>query len=210
MRGMRFHRPSPAMAVALIALFVALGGSGYAAVKLNGANLTNRSVAGKKLKKSAVTGKEVKNRSLGAADFKAGQLPAGPQGATGPPGSPGPAGAQGLQGPAGAKGSAVGFAYVEAFTGVVTVNPAFAQNLTAANITRSSAGRYCFHDLPFAPKSIMVMGEAHGYYDSLAKGTLSSTTGCAFPPNQAVVQITRPDANPGGCCFDDNFFVWFE
>jgi hypothetical protein len=98
---MRFQRPSPAMAVALIALFVALGGSGYAAVKINGGKLTNRSVAGKKLKKSAVTSTEVKNRSLGAADFKAGQLPVGSQGPTG------------SQGPAGAKGSAVGFAYGE-------------------------------------------------------------------------------------------------
>jgi hypothetical protein len=216
MRGVRFHRPSPAMAVALTALFVALGGSGYAAVKINGANLANRSVAGTKLKESAVTGKEVKNRSLGAADFKLGQLPAGPQGVTGPTGStgasgsPGATGAPGAPGSPGANGSAVAFAYVQAFAGAdITVNPAFAHNLTAANITRSIAGRYCFHDLPFTPKSIMVMGEAHGYYDSIAKGTLSSTSGCAFPPNQAVVQIMRP-VTSAGCCYDDNFFVWFE
>ena len=43
----------------------------------------------------------------------------------------------------------------------------------------------------------MVSGEAHGYYDSLAKGSLTSTAGCAFPPNQAVVQIQRPIAGPG-------------
>jgi hypothetical protein len=197
------------MAVALIALFVSLGGSGYAAVKINGKSLKNRSVAGKKLRKSAVTGKEVKNRSLGAADFKLGQLPAGPPGSAGPQG---PAGAQGRQGAAGANGSAAGFAYVEveAATGDVTVNPAFADNVTAANISRSAAGVYCFHDLPFTPRSIMVMGEAHGYYDSLAKGSLTSTFGCAFPPNQAVVQIQRPVDDPGACCFDDNFIVWFE
>jgi hypothetical protein len=210
MRGVRFQRPSPAMAVALIALFVALGGSGYAAVKISGANLTNRSVAGKKLKKSAVTGKEVKNRSLGAADFKVGQLPAGPQGPTGTAGSQGPAGAQGLPGPVGARGSAVAFAFVEPSAGGVTVNPAFAQNLTAANITRSSAGVYCFHDLPFTPRSIMVMGDAHGYYDTVARGSLTSTSGCAFPPNQAVVQIQLPVQHAGGCCYDDNFVVWFE
>lgn len=192
------------MVVALTALFVALGGSGYAAVKINGGNLTNRSVAGNKLKKSAVTGVEVKNRSLGAADFKLGQLPAGPRGLAG---SQGPAGAPGSPG---ANGTAVAFAYVEAFTGVVTVDPAFARNLTAANITRSFAGVYCFHDLSFTPRSIMVMGDAHGYYDSLAKGSLTSTSGCAFPPNQAVVQIQQPVQHPGGCCYDDDFFVWFE
>ena len=42
------------MIVAVIALFVALGGSSYAAVKLNGKNI----------KKNTVTGKQVKERSL--------------------------------------------------------------------------------------------------------------------------------------------------
>ena len=168
------RRPSPAMAVALIALFVALGGSGYAAVKINGKNIIKRSIAGSKLKARAVTGTEVKNASLRAADFKPGQLPAGPPGAIGPRG---PQGAPGLQGQAGAPGSAVGFAYVEEYTGTITVNPAFAANITAANVTRAGPGIYCFHNLPFTPKSIMVMGEAHGFYDSLAKGSLTS---CGF------------------------------
>lgn len=207
MRGMRLQRPSPAMAVALIALFVALGGSGYAAVKINGKNIKGRSIAGSKLKRSAVTATEVKNASLRAADFKPGELPAGQNGPQGPAGIPGPGG---TKGPAGADGSAVGFAYVEVNAGIVTVNPAFAKNVSAANITRASAGRYCFHDLSFTPSSLMVMGEAHGYYDSLAKGSITSTAGCAFPPNQAVVQIQRPVSAPGSCCIDDNFIVWFE
>jgi hypothetical protein len=115
-----------------------------------------------------------------------------------------------VQGPAGAAGSAVGFAYVQANTGTVTVNPAFARNVTAANITRAFAGVYCFHDLPFTPRSLMVMAEAHGFYDSVAKGSMTSTFGCAFPANQAVVQIQRPVSNPGVCCYDDDFIVWFE
>jgi hypothetical protein len=59
------RRPSPALVVALVALFVALAGSGYAAVKLNGSQLVNRSVTGVKLKKNTVTGTEVKETSLG-------------------------------------------------------------------------------------------------------------------------------------------------
>jgi hypothetical protein len=42
-----------------------------------------------------VTGPKVKNGSLTAADFKAGQLPAGPQGPKGDPGAQGPNGAKG-------------------------------------------------------------------------------------------------------------------
>lgn len=65
------------MAVALLALFVALGGSGYAALKVNGKNITNRSIAGKKLKRNTVTGREIRKRSLHRSDFRAGELKAG-------------------------------------------------------------------------------------------------------------------------------------
>jgi hypothetical protein len=59
MRRLIQSRPSPAMVVALIALFVALGGSGYAAVKIK-----NGSLPGKKLKRNSVTGKQVKESTL--------------------------------------------------------------------------------------------------------------------------------------------------
>ncbi len=65
------------MIVALLALFVALGGSSYAALKINGKNITKRSISGKKLKKNTLSSKEVKNGSLLKADFESGQLPAG-------------------------------------------------------------------------------------------------------------------------------------
>jgi hypothetical protein len=90
MRRIGFRRPSPPMVVAFVALLVALAGTSYAAIELPA-----NSVGTKQLKKNAVTGKKVKNRSLKAADFATGQLPAGPRG---------PQGAQGPQGPAGPKG----------------------------------------------------------------------------------------------------------
>jgi hypothetical protein len=71
----------------------ALTGAGYAAGML-GPN----TVGTKQLKKNAVISSKVKNHSLLRADFKAGQIPAGPQGPQGPAGTPG---AQGAQGPAG-------------------------------------------------------------------------------------------------------------
>lgn len=58
-------RPSPAMVVALIALFLAAGGVGYAASTINGKVLKNRSVAGKKLKKNTLTGTQIKESKLG-------------------------------------------------------------------------------------------------------------------------------------------------
>jgi hypothetical protein len=52
------------MIVAVLALFIAAGGSAAAAGLINGANLKNHSVAGKKLKNGTITGKQVKNNSL--------------------------------------------------------------------------------------------------------------------------------------------------
>lgn len=56
--------PSPAMVVALLALFVALGGSGYAAVQLNGKSIKNATIAGKKLKRNTVTGRQIRESTL--------------------------------------------------------------------------------------------------------------------------------------------------
>jgi hypothetical protein len=79
--------PSPAMAVACLALLVGLAGTGYAATRLP---------------KNSVTTVQVKDFSLLSKDFKRGQIPAGKQG---PPGPAGPAGAGAkwaLVGPSGA------------------------------------------------------------------------------------------------------------
>jgi hypothetical protein len=81
--------------VACLALFIALGGASYAAFKL-----PKNSVGTKQLKKNSVTGAKVKDGTLGARDFKAGQLPAGAVGPRGPVGPAGPTGATGPAGPA--------------------------------------------------------------------------------------------------------------
>jgi hypothetical protein len=50
--------------MASMAVFLALGGVGYAATTLNGNSIVNRSVAGKKLKNGTITSKQVKKNSL--------------------------------------------------------------------------------------------------------------------------------------------------
>lgn len=90
--------------VALIALFVALGGSAYAVT-----SLPKNSVGTAQLKKGAVTAAKVKKGSLLGSSFKAGQLPAGaqgPVGPTGPQGKPGTDGQRGPEGPPGPTASA--------------------------------------------------------------------------------------------------------
>jgi hypothetical protein len=95
MARLKLHLPSPAMGVALLALFVAMGGTGYAALKLPKNSVTTKqlrkgAVKGSDIAANAVTGGKVKAGSLTGADFKSGALP---QGARGPQGTAGAAGA---------------------------------------------------------------------------------------------------------------------
>ncbi|MBI5103911.1 MAG: hypothetical protein HZB46_02780 [Solirubrobacterales bacterium] len=92
------HWPSPAMAVALTALFVALGGTSYSVARLAKDSVTsnaikNGAVHRADLAANAVDTAKVADHTLLAADFKAGQLPAGPQGVAGPIGPKGDPGA---------------------------------------------------------------------------------------------------------------------
>jgi hypothetical protein len=83
----------------LLALFVALSGTAYAA------SLPRNSVGTAQLKRNAVTSAKVKPGSLLGSDFRTGQLPPGPQGPQGPRGPEGPPGARGAEGATGARGA---------------------------------------------------------------------------------------------------------
>ena len=103
------RRPSPALVVACLALFISLTGTGIATIaatapraSVNTAALRNGAVTNVKLAGNSVTGAKVLNASLRRADFAPGQLPAG---ARGPAGPAGPAGAAGAAGPAGVIGA---------------------------------------------------------------------------------------------------------
>jgi hypothetical protein len=105
------------VAIASLALFVALGGTSYAAVKLQ---------------KGSVTSREVKDGSLRAADLAAGVAAAGPAGPRGPRGAEGPQGPQGLQG--------ISQAYVSR-SSATTLLPTGPERLVAGSL-RLPAGSY--------------------------------------------------------------------
>jgi hypothetical protein len=86
--------------IALLALFIALGGTSYAVSSLprgsvGSAQLTRGAVTGSKLARGAVTDSKVKAGSLTARVFKTGTLRQGPAGPQGPQGLQGPQGPQG-------------------------------------------------------------------------------------------------------------------
>ena len=89
---MKSKTPTIIAITALVVAVLAATPVGQAAGRLA---LGKSSVGTAQLKKNAVTSVKVKNHSLLAADFKAGQLPSGPQG---PKGDTGPQGPRGIMG----------------------------------------------------------------------------------------------------------------
>ena len=96
MRKLHIRRPSPALAMSMVALFVAMGGTGYAAI-----TLPKNSVKAKQIAAGAVGSSEVKNKSLKVSDFASSARTAlkGSKGDTGAAGPAGQAGAPGAPGP---------------------------------------------------------------------------------------------------------------
>ena len=87
-------RPRSAYDVmAALSLFIVLGGTSYAVAtgSIDSREIKNSTIRGKDVKNNSLTGRDVtrlgtadiRNSSLLAKDFKAGQLPAGPQGRPG-------------------------------------------------------------------------------------------------------------------------------
>lgn len=64
MRSLARLRPSPAMVVALLALFVALGGVSYAVATIDSSDIVNGSIRGRDVKNKSLTGDDVKDRSI--------------------------------------------------------------------------------------------------------------------------------------------------
>ena len=139
---------SYANVVSTLCLFILLGGSSYAAVKLR-----KGSVKGTNIASNAVSSPKVKNGSLLAQDFRAGQLPGGAQGPAGKPG------ADGATGATGAPGSAVAYASVG--------GGGFLLDGEQKNISRfaktSGSGGYCLQvSVPFNNVVATIQGENPG------------------------------------------------
>jgi hypothetical protein len=150
-------KPSAATVIATIALFAALGGTGYAAVAL-----APNSVGTAQLKEGAVQSSDIKDGAIGSGDIGNGAIAIsdlstgamkgldGKDGKQGPAGPAGPAGSAGAVGPAGATGPAgkdatAGIKLVDAngleITGVQSsLNPATVVNGSGEVIKTEQAG----------------------------------------------------------------------
>jgi hypothetical protein len=169
---------SYANVIATLALFVALGGSSYAAVQLS-----RGSVKTKHLAAGAVTGAKVKNRSLRARDFRVGQLPAGPQGAQGAPGPQGPQGDQGSPGMAGIPGPTQGASSAGASA---APSPTFENAHVSLPVNAARAGR------------LLVYG----------KGSLNVSCSAGLPRTGLYVDGVAVPGSGVSHANGGDFFVW--
>jgi Collagen triple helix repeat (20 copies) len=92
----RIGRPTPALAISVVSLFVALGGVGYAAATIGSAQIKNNSIKSIDVHNGTIVSKDINASTRKALK--------GQKGATGPKGATGATGATGAKGTTGATG----------------------------------------------------------------------------------------------------------
>ena len=70
MKRLLSRRPSPAMIVALLALFVALSGSSYAAVKIGARDIQRGAVGTRAIANNSIRSGDIRNATVSGADVK--------------------------------------------------------------------------------------------------------------------------------------------
>ena len=173
-------RPSPAMVVAMLALFVALGGTVYAASSFSGKTIRKGSLPGNRLKNNTVTGRQVNEATLGkvpsaaSAEVAAKALSANP----------------------------VAYAHIY---GDGTVDSRDALNLTNANVILANLGTYCLVGLPEAHVVLAEVdsGDTPGVTEtSVFPGSFSKC-----PARADAEIVTYLPSNAGRSDFEEGFYV---
>jgi hypothetical protein len=205
--------------VATLALFVALGGSSYAAISITGKNVKNGSLTGKDVKNSSLTTSDVKNRSLLSKDFKSGQLPAGLQGPQGTKGDQGPSGVLSTHAFGGSigtimgSGTGIGDWQFAGGTSAVTITAGQRITATAAlglgaptSTTVSVSSDVCFQPLSGTPTPI-----GNHLTTAVSARQVLSVTATFSPPAPGFYTIGACVAMPTGQTLDNNNITdgWF-
>ena len=164
--------------VSVIALFLALGGSVYAAGKLNGKTIKRNSIPGNRLKAGSVTGLQVDEGSLSAV----------------------PNATNATNAANAASAQPVAFAKVTSSGVLDTAN---SKNVGSA--IRDEEGIYCLSGLPFSPKGGQATVNTLGSSSQHAQLGIASPGDCGTDdPNVQVIVDTFDDT---GTPSDAPFFV---
>lgn len=199
----KLRRPSPAMMVAVVALFMAMSGGAYAAVRITTSQIADSAVTHAKLAKGAVGAVNL-NKSL-ASEINRPSPSSGSQGAQGPKGNTGAQGPQGTKGDTGATGAA-GAAGANGARGVNGLNPA-AAIVNLPSIASSSGSNPNPDSGDAGDGGFYFTGNGSGGSAALAGGELVLTgVGVDGNTEQGGIGIakafTRPLSDLDGVSFD--------
>jgi hypothetical protein len=205
-RFLRIPRPSPAMMVALIALFVSATGFAVAASP-GGTGMIHACYSKQGGALRAIFGGKKCPRGTRALSWNQ----AGVKGATGPVGA---RGATGGRGAPGANGTATAFARVAA-DGTLEPGDSGRQNknVIASNVEHDAttgAGHYCFGGLPFGVASAMVSPDSAGDINGNVVTSVAVQRGITLGSCDAQHQQARITTLVGGVPTDHRFQIWFE
>jgi hypothetical protein len=186
--------------VAVIALFVALGGSVYAAGKLNGKTIKPNSIPGNRLKANGVTGAQVDEGSLGPVPNAVNATNAA--NATNAVNATNAANAANA-----ANAVSADSAQPVAFAHLLSDNTRDAANSkNVGSVIRNSQGVYCISGVPFTPRGGQATVDITGTTDQFAQLKVHAvSTDCPADPNVQAVVFTR-NANDG-TFVDSPFYV---
>jgi len=183
------RRISPSLVISILALFIAIGGTSYAAMKINGKNIKKGTVAGKALKKNTVTGKFIKESSLGKvpkakfADDAKSAAEADNAKTAGDAETVNGKTADELASPA-------AYAYVNAGNATPEVPADSALGIAASNVTKEDSF-ICIKGLSFEPKNVAVTTYriGGGTTNDVPNVTLDDTNFCDGAEQVAVQMV---------------------
>jgi hypothetical protein len=204
------RRPSPSMAVALIALFISLGGVsyGFATGSIDSREIKNNTIRTRDIRNSEVRGRDIRNSTIRSADValntltgfdinesKLGKVP-----------SAGSADAATRSGTATVGLSPVAYARVNSSGNVLE---AYSRGVGDANLSSGGTGRYCFRGLTFAFRSAQVTidygdSATGGNLDRIAQVAKGDPQGDCGTGNQLEVATSNGSGAAGA-----GFYVWF-
>ena len=146
MRHRHIPRPSPSMIVALLALFVAMGGTVYAASTINGKTIKKNSLPGNRIKKKTVTGNRLKNNTVTGTQVNEATLGKVPSAATADTATTATTATTALS------ANPPAFAHIFANG---TVDGANSHNIGGGNVSHPEEGVYCLQGLSVTPHVIL-------------------------------------------------------
>lgn len=200
--------PSPSMVVALIALFVSLGGVSYglATGSIDSREIKNNTIRTRDIRNGEVRGRDIRNSTIRSPDValntltgldinesKLGEVPAAS-----------------LAGVAARGLSPVAFARVDSTGGVVEAD---SRGVGDSNVAPGPPGRYCFSGLGFAFRTAQVTID-YGAAGTGGNDDLAAQVAKGNPQNDCAtgtqLEVATADVEGGGTGpAPAGFYVWF-